>query len=171
MSDSITPDLEQAQAGDIEAFGRLFDGLAPRLAKYLALRIDQATAEDLLHDIFLATWKALPRYQVRPEAKFSTWVFSIAKHHLISQYRKKRVHTDLEEVEIALTEDEDTKITAHQVRDAIGDLPLKEQEALTLSLLDGYTYKEVAETMNLNENYVRQLVFRAKHRLQKQFTL
>jgi RNA polymerase sigma-70 factor (ECF subfamily) len=169
MPHQIPEDLKLAQGGDIEAFGRLFDELSPRISKYLALRIQREAAEDLLHDVFLETWKSLPRYQIREDAKFSTWVFAITKNLLISQYRKRRLTADLEEVEIAVFEDEDAKVTAHQVREAINQLPLKEQEALSLSLLDGFTYTEVAETMGLQENYVRQLVFRAKKHLQKKF--
>src|SRR6266550_4440582 len=69
--------VRQAQAGDLQAFERLFQQYHRGIynAVYQMVRSD-ADAADLTQDVFVRAWKALPRLEA-PEA-FVSWLYRIA---------------------------------------------------------------------------------------------
>ena len=73
-------------AGDADAFTRLYDRHERPVFRYF-LRQGQpvAQAEDLLQDTFLAVIRGAPRFT--PSARFTTWLYTIARNKLIDQWR------------------------------------------------------------------------------------
>jgi RNA polymerase sigma-70 factor (ECF subfamily) len=67
------------QAGELSAFERLYERLAPPLRQYLrSLTFDPATAEDLLQEAFLQIHRSRRSY--RPPKPVMPWAFSIARN-------------------------------------------------------------------------------------------
>jgi RNA polymerase sigma-70 factor, ECF subfamily len=67
------------QAGDVDAFEELFSRYKTRLFQYLRRLLgDPAQAEDVLQTLFLRIHRARVAY--RPQAQFSTWVYTIARN-------------------------------------------------------------------------------------------
>ena len=80
------------RAGDVRAFERLV--AAPRKAAvelHAPLRGDPTTAEDLLQEVFLRVVRA--RDEWRGSAKFSTWLYTIARN-LTVDYARRAVHRE-----------------------------------------------------------------------------
>lgn len=77
--------------GDRDAFAELVRRYQDRIFT-LCLRWmrDRQIAEEVAQDVFVAVYKALPRF--RGESKFSTWVFRIATNHCKNRrlYRQRR---------------------------------------------------------------------------------
>lgn len=161
--------IEKAKNGDMEAFGKVFDNLSPRILKFFQMRADDEIARDLLHDTFVEVWESLDNYEPRENAKFSTWVFAIARNLLADYYRQGKQTASADDLPLSRDSKLTEEVMASEVKAAIKDLPEKQQDALTLSLIEGYEYSEVAEIMGITENYTRQLVFRAKEALNKEF--
>ena len=69
--------VQRVTDGDQTALGAIYDRYS-RPAYSLARRIcaDDGLAEDVVQEVFLAAWQALPEY--RGEARFSTWLHTIA---------------------------------------------------------------------------------------------
>ena len=57
----------QAQAGNSEAFGQLYDAYMERIYRFVYFRVeDQQTAEDITSQVFLKAWSNLDRFRVMP---------------------------------------------------------------------------------------------------------
>lgn len=65
---------------------------------------DQETAEDLLQDIFLKIHTNLS--QLRGKERLESWIYQIACHLVINQYRRKKLHLSIEEAAELLPMDE-----------------------------------------------------------------
>jgi RNA polymerase sigma-70 factor, ECF subfamily len=71
--------IARARTGDREAFGLLFERHArPVLAFLYNLLGRRDMAEELTQETFVRAYRGLPEF--RDEAKFSTWLFGIAKN-------------------------------------------------------------------------------------------
>ena len=71
----------QAQDGDAEAFGRIYDGYVERIYRFVFFRVDdQQTAEDITSQVFLKAWSNLDRFEFT-----RTPLYCLALHHC-SQY-------------------------------------------------------------------------------------
>jgi len=77
------------QAGDREAFGRLYDLYARRIYSYLYYRLlDKETAEDLTAAVFLKALEGLPGF--RPDqGSFSAWIYGIGRNALRDHFRAR----------------------------------------------------------------------------------
>jgi RNA polymerase sigma-70 factor (ECF subfamily) len=75
------------QRGDLAAFAELVARHEKRLWNFLRRFVrDEATAEDLLQEVFLRVVKSAADWQ--PSAKVSTWLFTIARNLCTDQARR-----------------------------------------------------------------------------------
>ena len=90
--------VEEAQAGDAWAFGRLFDHYHLPVYRYIASRVHRPTdAEDLTQLVFVKALEALPRYESRG-IPFGGWLFRLARNAVIDHVRTRHEHADLDAV-------------------------------------------------------------------------
>ncbi len=75
--------VERAQAGDADAFARLFDAYSGRVFRYMRFHVgDDRLAEDLTARVYAKTWSSLPCYELdRPP--FGAWLYMIAREAVI----------------------------------------------------------------------------------------
>lgn len=172
--DQLTEDIlvivTRAQDGDREAMGELFTRLRDRIYRYLIMRTSDPTiAEDLLQTTFLEMIRALPRYKVQTDAKFSTWLFQIARFRLIDHYRKQGRTVPLEEGHDRPEERtvESDPFQHDQLETALRTLPEKYQTILHLRYREDLETGEIAAVMKISILNVRVLQHRALKSLKK----
>ncbi len=91
--------IARAQRGDQDAMGALFERFGDRVFRYIRMRVsDTASAEDITQTVFLEMVSSLLRYKQSEKAKFSTWLFQIARHRLIDHYRRSRPTAPIDEL-------------------------------------------------------------------------
>lgn len=130
-----------------------------------------AEREDLLQDIALALWQALPRF--RGESSERTFLFRIAHNHCINHITRRRPMASLQELELD-PPDGNTSIEAslHQQQDsarlteAVRQLPLIQRQVVVLALED-MEYAEIAQVLGITENNVGVRLNRARAALRK----
>lgn len=159
-------------AGDGAAFEALFGRWAAPLLRYLERMLrDAAGAEELVQEVFLRVHGARQRYQ--PQARFSTWLYRIATNLALNELRRPRrreLHTSLEEpggaalagVGPAAEEELDARRLAARVDIELAQLPERQRAALCLTAVEGLSYAEVAEALEISESAVKALVHRAR---------
>jgi RNA polymerase sigma-70 factor (ECF subfamily) len=159
-------------AGDGSAFEALFGRWAAPLLRYLERMLrDAAGAEELVQEVFLRVHGARQRYQ--PEARFATWLYRIATNLALNELRRPRRrerHASLEEPggpelagEAPAAEDSlDAKRLAARVERELARLPERQRAALCLTAVEGLSYAEVAEALEISESAVKALVHRAR---------
>ena len=80
--------VEQAQQGDREAFGAIYEQLAPKIHLYLYHHTNGRAhlAEDLTEEVFVKVLEKLQSYQDRG-LPFVSWVYRVAHNHLVDYFR------------------------------------------------------------------------------------
>ena len=165
------------QRGEDGAFDALFDRWATRLIRFLGRMVkDPAVAEELVQETFLRVYRARERYS--PNARFSTWLYTIAANTARNELRRpyrRHVHQsvdadpDGERPRLELvgkTQPTDTALDARRlgaaVEGALGALPERQRSALWLCAVEGLSYAEAAEALETSAKAVKSLVHRAR---------
>jgi RNA polymerase sigma-70 factor (ECF subfamily) len=87
-ADDLAALMARYQAGDGEAFERLYARLAPRLRRYLrSLARDPGWAEDLLQETFLHLHRARHTYDCR--RPLEPWAYAITRHVFLMSRRAR----------------------------------------------------------------------------------
>jgi RNA polymerase sigma-70 factor, ECF subfamily len=149
-----------AQAGDREAFGRLYERFGPMVHGLLLARVPYVEVDDLLQDVFLAAFQRLPALR-RPSA-FGAWVAVIARHRAADFHRRppvEQIAADVPDAAAAIPDD------AIGVLTAIQSLPNAYRETLVLRLVEGMTGDEIACRTGLTPASVRVNLHRGMKRL------
>ncbi len=158
--------VEQAKAGDAQAFGRLYDAAVDRVYRFLFFRVnDVQTAEDLTSLVFLKAWENLHRYQ--PRGPFLAWLYSIARNTVIDHYRTSKQTVSLEEAAPLAApnakpeETVDLHFELRSLQAAMQHLTAEQREVLTLKFIAEYDTAQIARQMRKSEGAIRALQMRA----------
>lgn len=126
--------------------------------------------DDLFQEIMTNAWNALPKF--RGEAKISTWLYRIAVNTALIHRRKRRPSEELHDLP-------DHRASAHQdleererlesLHRAVAQLGDQDRVIVTL-LLEGLSYKEIADITGITVNYVGVKIVRIKQALEQLMT-
>lgn len=169
--------VEMAKAGNVEAFGNLYERYAPAIYRYLYAHLpDRLDAEDLTGEVFLKTWRSLSGYRERG-VPFLAFLFRIA-HNTLIDHRRRALHTgqhsmaDLEEV---LSDSNPgpadiihARLEHQELLQVLSRLQADYQTVLILRFLSELTPEETARVMQRSPGSVRVLQHRALAALRKQ---
>ena len=168
--DEPEPDtVRAAAAGDLGAFEELVRSYQVHVWRFLKhLLGDVDLVEDLTQETFIRVYRRLDSF--RFQAKFSTWVFQVARNvavdSLRSQARQRRVVDALEPP--PSTPDAASRV---EVAAAIASLTPKLREAFVLVEAHGMTYREAGRILGVAEGTVKSRVFHARERLVRWFSV
>jgi RNA polymerase sigma-70 factor (ECF subfamily) len=166
--------------GEQTALAALYRRWAARLLRYLERIVKEpAVAEELLQDTFIRVLDARERYA--PEARFSTWLFHIARNLACNELARSRsrhphVSTDAGEdlrgetsarlvlVSSGPAPDDHADARREHARfeRALATLPERQQTALWLAVVEGQSYEEIASVLGSSVQSVKNLVHRAR---------
>jgi RNA polymerase sigma-70 factor (ECF subfamily) len=164
--------VKEAQDGNTEAFGKVYDAFLTPVYRYVVFRYPEELAEDLVSDIFVKAWEKLHTYRPLAHVPFTAWLFSIARNVVIDAYRSTRGFEDLnDEIVDERRENDPTlrteqAITVAMVRGALTKLPKDYRDVILLHYVAGLGHSEVARALQMTEGYVRQLKFRGLKKLE-----
>lgn len=147
---------------------------------YNMVRNHQDT-EDLLQDTYSKASKGLSTF--KGDASFNTWINTIAYNTAINFIRKRKniYKVSIDDADNGLEHDsvfldETTAIgvdkqyirneTIASVREAIDKLPMTHQSIVKWFDLEGWSHKQIAQALGINENTVRSRLFYAHKKLQ-----
>ncbi len=170
--------------GDVGAFEQLVEKYKQPVFNIIFRTLPDATeAEDLAQNVFVQAYKAAGRYRVT--AKFSTWLFTIARNLCLNEIRRRSRHP-AESMDATLSEDEDmprrqyldTKCVApedallwgelfEKVDQAIFELPETQRTALLLCREEELSYEEIAKVLGCSMPATKSLIHRARETLKQ----
>jgi len=146
----------------------------------VALRLtrDPAEAEDLVQETVLKAYRAWDRYERGTNCR--AWLLTILRNTFINDFRKRSKRPDpvpfdaVEEVSVfGDVKDEDPEgsffrhLVDDEVRRAIDELPEEFRLPVVLSDVEGLSYAEIAEVLELPVGTVKSRLFRGRRRLQR----
>ena len=147
-----------------QAFEHLYRRYLKDVYRYaLALLRNPADAEDVTQTTFMNAYRAYKRGE-RP-VKPQNWLIKIAHNAARTRYARasRRVReVPLEEHVDRLAVPDDDKPDVRAVLEALGRLPLNQRAALVMRELEGRSYAEIAETLDVSVPAVETLIFRAR---------
>lgn len=152
----------------------------------MGMVLDEVIAEELAQDVFIEVFKSIHNF--RQDSKLSTWMYRMAVNKSLNYIRSQKKHKVLRSIESFMF-DEDNK-SYFQIEDkknqnplsqiirseeelkvnkTLNSLPENQRIAFTLHKFDDFSYKEIADIMNLSLSSVESLIHRAKTNLRKRF--
>jgi RNA polymerase sigma factor (sigma-70 family) len=153
------------------SFERLYRKHVHAVYRYsLAVLHNQADAEDITQITFLSAYRAFQRGE-RPERPHN-WLIKIAhnacrQRFRDAQRRPQEVALTVEETVPAPIPDEEVP-TADEIRRALGFLSFNQRAALVMRELEGRSYAEIGDMLELSISAVETLLFRARRALREQ---
>jgi RNA polymerase sigma-70 factor (ECF subfamily) len=160
-----------ALAGRGDAFGNLVERYE-RAVYHLAYRTlrDVEDAKDATQEAWVKAYRALASF--RPEAKFSTWIFTICYRVCCDRLAKRKRLSGEEIPDLADPAAGPERLyeaaeEAARLRAAIEALPEKYRVVITLFHLQGKQYEEIAAVLGLPLGTVKTHLFRAKDLLRQ----
>jgi RNA polymerase sigma-70 factor (ECF subfamily) len=165
----MTPLLVQRSRSD-RAFERLYRKHVGDVYRYaLAVMRNPADAEDVTQTTFLNAYRSYSEKGNRPE-KPQNWLIAIA-HNVCRQRFRQSARRPPEvsfEDDIADSIPDDDAVSGDDIRRALGHLAFNQRAALVMRELEGRSYGEIAEILDLSTSAVETLIFRARRALREQ---
>jgi len=159
--------VRRAQAGDRDAFRSLYQAYQDRVfATAYRIAGDRETAADLAQEVFVKVFEELPGF--RFGSRFSTWLYRVAANHAINKASETARHARLNErvarekpsVAPAAPAAHD-RFADERVQAALGGLSVKLRVVTVLRYLEGLSYEEIAEALDLSVGTVKSRLFLA----------
>jgi RNA polymerase sigma factor (sigma-70 family) len=178
-------DLVQAvRAGDDHAFERLYHRYHRRISAYIFGMVhDHGRAEDLTQEVFVSALRRM-RQTDRPIA-FKPWIYEIAKNACIDAFRRtKRAeevsidadgglapadHGKLASISPSLDATVEGKQQLDDLCGAFGGLSDAHHQILVMRELEGLSYREIGERLDMSRPSVESTLFRARRRLTEEY--
>jgi RNA polymerase sigma-70 factor (ECF subfamily) len=140
-------------------------------------------ALDIAQEVFIKVYNSIDSF--REDSKISTWLYRIAVNKSLNFIRDKKRKNIFSSLDLLfenskndplenmkdIQDNSEDKIESEEEKDmlykAIETLPEKQRVALTLNKLEGLSYKEISNIMNISLSETGVLINRAKNKLQK----
>jgi len=160
------------QRGEQQCFDELYHKYKRQLLAFAYRMTGRAgRSEELVQEIFIRCCRSAPTY--RPDAKFSTWIYHIARNCCRNELRRPeyrhRAETFDDHAGAALVSTPEMQAANRQrirlAQEALAAVPERQRTALVLSRFHQMSYEEIAETMDTSVSAVKSLLIRAKERM------
>jgi RNA polymerase sigma-70 factor (ECF subfamily) len=163
--------IERIAGGDRLAMQVLYARHHVRVYRFvLRLVRNEATAEDLISEVFLDVWRQASRFEGR--SAVTTWLLSIARFKALSSMRKRsEEELDEEYAETIADEGDDPEVAAQKrdkgnaLRQCLGALSREHREVIDLVYYHEKSVEEVAAIVGIPEATVKTRMFYARKRL------
>ena len=169
--------IKSIQNGNALAFELLVERYQNSLFNFVFKMLrDYSAAEELVQEVFLKVYQALPRFEVIPNARPSSWIFKIAynlsineikRRRRLSEFKKKALEHGDEKTGQESLESIRIKELENEVIFALKKLPERQRAALLLRVNEDLSYREISQVLNVSVSSVEALIFRARKYLKE----
>jgi RNA polymerase sigma-70 factor (ECF subfamily) len=176
--------VEKSAEGDIDAFETLIQSHQKKVYN-IALRMTKnpEDAQELSQDAFVRAFIAIKKF--RGDSSFATWLYRITMN-VCTDFLRKRNKASVISIEQSVYESQQTMQLADNepgpdeiseknqlkklVKEAMDLLPPEHRQVLILRDLLDMTYKDIANTLSINEGTIKSRINRARENLKKVIT-
>ena len=160
--------VSNAAKGDRASFDLLISNHKNELRSFLSNKVRSEALDDLLQDIWLATWESLPHFDRK--SAFKTWLFGIAMNKVRDHWRRKaRLDHEVPIFDLTYLPSRKDELrqaeSTETVRSLLAELSFDQREVLDLYYRADLNLPEVARALGRNLNTVKYQFYRAHERL------
>ncbi|MGC9451714.1 MAG: RNA polymerase sigma factor [Oceanipulchritudo sp.] len=163
----------QLRNGNEAAFDQLVERWQTPLINFFYRSLSShEQAEDLTQMVFIRLYRAAPGYE--PRAKFTTFLFQIARRLLINEFRRsqRKPLDSRDPADLHAVASEEDHILYRELEEAFEEalhkLPENQRTAILLLKQQELSYREIADIMNAHESAVKTWIFRARQFLKQE---
>lgn len=148
----------QLRKGSTEAFARLYDQYADYLFgvcyRYVG---DQQTAEDLLHDGLLQVYDNIGSFEWTGPGSLKRWLYIVQRNVVMMHLRKMSIWSETATVDAEMAEEDIAEpeniddISSEEICRMIAELPQSYRTIFNMYVIDGYSHREIAELLGIQE--------------------
>lgn len=187
MASQSDPDVAlmlRVKRGDLRAFEELVEKYKQPVMNLVYRTLPDATeAEDLAQNVFIQVYKSAHRYEVT--AKFSTWLFTIARNLCLNEIRRRSRHP-ADSLDTSPFEDDDQPARQYEDRrtpgvpetilqgelqdkiaEAVAELPENQRTAMLLCREEELSYEDIAEVLGCSLSATKSIIHRARETLKQ----
>jgi len=175
--------INRARDGDADAYGELVGRHQDRIYNAACYLLDdREEARDITQDVFVRAYEKLEGF--RGDAKFGTWLYSIMLNMVRNVWRKRSRRSTMVRLDKERSDEEkgkpdppsprdgpfealDHKERAQRVREGIEQLEDSRKEIIVLRDIEGLSYEEISDIMELPMGTVKSRLHRARRRLKE----
>ena len=174
----------RVKQGDFAAFEELVNKYKQPVMNLVYRTLPDATeAEDLAQHVFLQVFKSAHRYEV--SAKFTTWLFTIARNLCLNEIRRRSRHpadsldeTYADNDEQPIRQVEDARIFSppetllqgeleEKIEEALSELPEKQRTGILMCRGDELSYEDIAKVLECSVSATKSLIHRGRETLKQ----
>ena len=161
--------VERAQAGEADAFGRLYDQYSDTVYRYIYYRVsNKPLAEDLTSETFLRALRRIGTFTWQGR-DFGAWLVTIARNLVADHFKSSRYRLEVPTGEMLDSDQTESSpedsvlayLSNKALLDAVCQLNSQQQECVTLRFLHGLSVAETAKIMGKNDGAIKTLQYRA----------
>lgn len=166
--------LEQirlAKQGDTKVFASLYQEVYEDLYRFALYTLkNPADAQDAVSETVMDAFISIRR--LRAEEAFRGWIFRILSNKCkrkLKEYANKPAEWSEELADRLVSRDSEDTAEYIQVRILFWKLPAQDRMIIAMHLFAGYTSREIAKLLHMNENTVRSRESRAIRKMREQW--
>ena len=153
-----------AQKNIFEHYGSFLYRVAYRYVR------DRMTAEDLVVDSFLKIFEGAANFRFDNLRSFEAWMKRIVINESLMLLRKQanfNLMPESEAIEVPVDDNILDSISSDEIHQLIAELPDGYRTVFNLFAIEGYSHKEIADQLNINEGTSKSQLNHARKLLQK----
>lgn len=122
---------------------------------------------------FTKIFNQIKSFSYRGEGSLEAWIRRVIINESLMWLRQRHNFMMAENIDLTLPESDLSRLCALEAEDIlalVATLPTGYRTVFNLSVIDGYSHKEIAAMLEINDNTSRSQLFKAKALLQKMLT-
>lgn len=158
---------ERIMQGDQHAFRILFERYRMPIYRFCLLMLgERPAAEDVYQEAFISLYSTCRRGETIRSVR--AYLLTIARRRCLNHLRSDGKHVPLDDsTQLTYEVDHDLLDLNNILQEALLEIPAQYREALLLFEMEGYSYRQIADSLGVSDDIVRNRIYRAKKALQK----
>lgn len=165
--------LRRLAKGDASTLERIYVRFAPKIRVFISRYLDESTAEDLTHDLFLKLWNSRDRLSVD---NLDSYMFRMAKNAVMDYLKHQKIEQKYSEAFIASHHEEqdsrqEDRMDSHtrlvNVQKQIEQLSEQQRLVFNMNRNEGKSYAEISQELGISEKTVQYHISTVLHKLKR----
>lgn len=168
--------ISECQNGNLQSFAGLYEQYVEKVYGFVFHKVfNRQHAEDITANVFHKALEKIESFD--PEkAKFSTWLFAIARNAVIDFFRTSRRNIPLEDMwdlpsDENVEQEAEIQLLFEKLQKKMQMLSAEQREILMLRFWQGYSFPEIADILGKSEASVKMATTRSVRKLKEHFVL